>query len=275
MEKICRFCWQPATIDANPLISPCECRGSVQYVHLECMKRWRQITPYEDFVQRCQLCLTTIHMPTYYPLETIPDIQYDSAWAFLSRPYISVLLVYSLFMSLINNQMIARFQQLSLVLTTDDARFYLRWVSPVPSFGMPILTHDDFHSRANLYKLYVFMGMASIQAAYIFYYIHRLGNIKNRKLYMSYWTRFNVNNSYPLPYLCLLVLSYMSFVVSLEIDPYVYIYDMNSLSKETAWWIMFRLIMSDISCISHCLLLPKFAHIHTTILQNMNDAAQM
>jgi hypothetical protein len=55
----------------------------------------------------------------------------------------------------------------------------------------------------------------------------------------------------------------------------VYIYDMNSLSKETAWWIMFRLIMSDISCISHCLLLPKFAHIHTTILQNMNDAAQM
>jgi len=275
MEQICRFCWQLPDSDANPLISPCECRGSVQYVHLECMKRWRQITPYEDFVQRCQLCLSEIHMPTYYPLEIIPDIQYDSSWAFLSRPYIFVILIYSFFMSLINNQMRTRFHQLSLVLTTDDARFYLRWVIPIPSSGMSVLNHDDFQYRANLYKLYVFIGMASIQAAYIFYYIRRLGNIKNRELYMSYWSRFKLNNSYPLPYVCLLALSYISFFVCLDIDPLLNIQDMNTIPKETAWWITFRLVMSDISCITHCLLLPKFANIHTTILQTINDAAEM
>lgn len=275
MEKICRFCWQPATIDADPLISPCECRGSVEYVHLDCMKRWRHITPYEDFVQRCQLCLSTIRMPTYYPLEIIPNYQNDSAWFFLSRPYIPVILVYSLFMSLVDKQLRTRFQQLSLALMTDDMRYELRWITPMAPVGAPFMTHDDFKFRANLHKLYVLLGMAFVHAAYTSYYFTRLGNIQNRALYISYWTQFKLHNFYPLPYICLLVLSYLSFFVSLDMDPLLNIQDINSISQRSTQWMIFRLVMSDISCIAHCILLSKFADIHTHIVQTINDRAEM
>ena len=275
MDAVCRFCWQPATTNADPLITPCECKGSVQYVHLDCMKRWRTITPYEDFVQRCQLCLSAIRMPTYYPLETLPNYQNDSAWVFLSRPYIPVILVYSLFMSLVDNQMRTRFQQLSLVLMTNDSRYELRWVTPMAPVGAPFMTHDDFKFRANLHKLYVLTAMAIIQVAYAFYYYKRLGNIQNQQLYRSHWRQFKLKNSYPLPYLCLTALSYITFSISLDMDPLLNIQDFNLISKNTAWWIMFRAIMSDISCISHCLLLSRFADIHTTILDRINEEAQM
>ena len=214
-------------------------------------------------------------MPTYYPLETLPNYQNDSAWVFLSRPYIPVILVYSLFMSLVDNQMRTRFQQLSLVLMTNDSRYELRWVTPMAPVGAPFMTHDDFKFRANLHKLYVLTAMAIIQVAYAFYYYKRLGNIQNQQLYRSHWRQFKLKNSYPLPYLCLTALSYITFSISLDMDPLLNIQDFNLISKNTAWWIMFRAIMSDISCISHCLLLSRFADIHTTILDRINEEAQM
>jgi len=34
----CRFCYETARV--NCLCSPCGCRGSIQYVHLRCLRRW-------------------------------------------------------------------------------------------------------------------------------------------------------------------------------------------------------------------------------------------
>ena len=137
------------------------------------------------------------------------------------------------------------------------------------------MTHDDFKFRANLHKLYVLLGMAFVHAAYSSYYFTRLGNIQNRTLYISYWTQFKLHNFYPLPYICLLVLSYLSFFVSLDMDPLLNIQDINSISQRSGRWMIFRLVMSDISCIAHCILLSKFADIHTHIVQTINDRAEM
>ena len=41
-EAICRICLDGDLKDEpdNPLISPCNCSGSMKYVHLECLATW-------------------------------------------------------------------------------------------------------------------------------------------------------------------------------------------------------------------------------------------
>uniref|UniRef100_UPI00398E6C96 E3 ubiquitin-protein ligase MARCHF7 isoform X2 n=1 Tax=Pristiophorus japonicus TaxID=55135 RepID=UPI00398E6C96 len=59
---ICRICQMGAgaTSPPNPLIQPCNCTGSLQYVHQECMKKWLQskINSGADLiaVTTCELC---------------------------------------------------------------------------------------------------------------------------------------------------------------------------------------------------------------------------
>ncbi|XP_038645559.1 E3 ubiquitin-protein ligase MARCH7 isoform X2 [Scyliorhinus canicula] len=59
---ICRICQigAGATTPPNPLIQPCNCAGSLQYVHQECMKKWLQskINSGADLtaVTTCELC---------------------------------------------------------------------------------------------------------------------------------------------------------------------------------------------------------------------------
>ncbi|MEQ2190342.1 E3 ubiquitin-protein ligase marchf7 [Xenoophorus captivus] len=37
---LCRICQMQEESSSNPLIQPCRCTGSLQYVHQECIKRW-------------------------------------------------------------------------------------------------------------------------------------------------------------------------------------------------------------------------------------------
>lgn len=37
---LCRICQMGEESASNPLIQPCHCTGSLQYVHQECIKRW-------------------------------------------------------------------------------------------------------------------------------------------------------------------------------------------------------------------------------------------
>ena len=37
--EVCRICYDSGE-EANPLISPCKCSGSMQYVHLQCLRKW-------------------------------------------------------------------------------------------------------------------------------------------------------------------------------------------------------------------------------------------
>lgn len=36
----CRFCWSSTTEDGNPLISSCQCAGTVRFIHYNCLKNW-------------------------------------------------------------------------------------------------------------------------------------------------------------------------------------------------------------------------------------------
>lgn len=39
-EKQCRFCLDTYDYDFNSLINPCNCNGSIKYVHIKCLFKW-------------------------------------------------------------------------------------------------------------------------------------------------------------------------------------------------------------------------------------------
>lgn len=57
---LCRICQMGVASPTNPLIEPCRCTGSLQYVHQDCMKKWLQAKINSgatlDAVTTCELC---------------------------------------------------------------------------------------------------------------------------------------------------------------------------------------------------------------------------
>jgi hypothetical protein len=64
-EMICRICLGEEE-DDNPIISPCNCTGSVKFIHLNCIKEWlegkkhKKETPFvNSYIWRgleCEIC---------------------------------------------------------------------------------------------------------------------------------------------------------------------------------------------------------------------------
>jgi len=50
----CRVCYGDAS-ETNPLLSPCDCKGSVEFIHLRCLYTWIHLSN----KKRCELCLVT------------------------------------------------------------------------------------------------------------------------------------------------------------------------------------------------------------------------
>ena len=53
-EKMCRLCWGDE--DGGPLVQPCACRGSIQWIHKACLEQWRRTGPREA-AYRCGQCM--------------------------------------------------------------------------------------------------------------------------------------------------------------------------------------------------------------------------
>ncbi len=50
----CRFCLEESPV--KKLISPCQCDGSVKYVHKQCLEKWRQQNTDNQYYHKCNLC---------------------------------------------------------------------------------------------------------------------------------------------------------------------------------------------------------------------------
>jgi hypothetical protein len=91
MDDLCRFCLSSESTQIDDkLISPCDCRGSIQYVHISCMKKWRQYTSYNEHKQICQLCHTYYIFPRKWVYEHMPYL--TSLWNVLGNSLLIVLL---------------------------------------------------------------------------------------------------------------------------------------------------------------------------------------
>lgn len=60
-EKICRICFENETSE-NPLISPCECSGSMKYIHEECLKKWIYSRTRDPKAFSCDVCKLPLRM---------------------------------------------------------------------------------------------------------------------------------------------------------------------------------------------------------------------
>jgi hypothetical protein len=84
-ERSCRFCFEATITLANPLVSPCECKGSQQFIHLYCLNRWRQQNPSTNMIN-CFVCKTPYTIELIYRLEQLPQLTY--LYLPLQYPYV-------------------------------------------------------------------------------------------------------------------------------------------------------------------------------------------
>lgn len=69
----CRICYEEGTV-AMPLVSPCDCKGSVEFQHKHCLTQWIETS----LMENCELCKVKYDsvafslevIPAYHPLLT-------------------------------------------------------------------------------------------------------------------------------------------------------------------------------------------------------------
>ncbi len=87
----CRFCYESQLMDTNPLFTPCACRGSVAYVHIQCLLKWRAMTVNPDFVRACEVCKQMFAFPLRWPINVIHT---PPLWKLLSNSPLIVAIAY-------------------------------------------------------------------------------------------------------------------------------------------------------------------------------------
>lgn len=70
----CRFCLNSRNSRSNPLIEPCDCKGSLRHVHLSCLNKWILLNPNRNN-KDCELCLTPYLIIEHPALEVVPSHQ--------------------------------------------------------------------------------------------------------------------------------------------------------------------------------------------------------
>lgn len=44
--KACRICLMEGSSEEDPLLRPCECKGSIERIHLGCLREWTKSRPH-------------------------------------------------------------------------------------------------------------------------------------------------------------------------------------------------------------------------------------
>ena len=59
-KKSCRICYENHNLSKNPLLYPCKCKGTIKWVHHECLIKWIQMVLTLTHRRRCQPRFVTI-----------------------------------------------------------------------------------------------------------------------------------------------------------------------------------------------------------------------
>ena len=60
-DKVCRICFESETKD-DPIITPCDCRGSMQHIHEKCLKTWILAQSPDPKAFVCDVCKSQVKM---------------------------------------------------------------------------------------------------------------------------------------------------------------------------------------------------------------------
>ena len=94
-------------------------------------------------------------------------------------------------------------------------------------------------------------------------------------MYVHYWRCYKVGDVYPMPFLCLVTISYTTI--------YIYVMDVHNIMRHFTYvndymtittYNALHFVFGELSIITYLMLLPKFLLIHMEILRVMNDGAE-
>jgi hypothetical protein len=153
----CRFCFAEET-NTDPLWSPCNCRGSVQYIHKHCLMEWMTVAP-EQHRYRCQLCLTHYTFPRLWSSEQYPLDYLPGERLFVYRPTLLIILVNSIYL------------------------MYSLYVINTPLYT--ISTDIEYPPRMNPSRLY-FNMILGVTGIYGIYFARRFISVRNKTIYIAY-----------------------------------------------------------------------------------------
>lgn len=229
----CRFCFDETATVENPFLSPCDCRGSVQFIHRDCLRHWRSVSETPRFKTHCQLCGALFVIPRRWSYEELPSdaILQSRMWQYLSKPLYSVLFVYYI-------QIMYIF--LNLHRLVEKALPYydiLRPIVPNSRIASLILGLTEV-------QIVLLVLLGAVTAAYSWFYGRLLWRVQNKKMYFKY---------------ILCILEFQGMVMS----PLLWISTMLLTGGLS--------LLVPLPCVVfYVALLPYYMRIHCEILHDMN-----
>lgn len=82
LDQTCRICRGEASI-AQPLLHPCKCRGSIRYIHQDCLLEWLRHS--NKTTKKCDICNTPYKFEAIYDPNMPQSIPAALLWAKLVR----------------------------------------------------------------------------------------------------------------------------------------------------------------------------------------------
>lgn len=88
-KPVCKICFELSQRQ-NKLLSPCSCKGSLAFVHQNCLQKWYEADPQKG--RSCSICLDELPMIYEYPLEEINYPQQIDIVCFYRPFYLFIIL---------------------------------------------------------------------------------------------------------------------------------------------------------------------------------------
>lgn len=145
----CRICYESHEEPRNPLLVPCDCRGSLQHIHRKCLLRWIAVDE-EAPETICHLCRAPYRVAPIYRLEVIPGPRGHLGDVILKMPVLLLLIVHYILAAFLSN---------------------------VP---LPL--------RRNVFVVWASLAHATVHMAYLLLFLS-MARVKNLGLYLYHWCR--------------------------------------------------------------------------------------
>lgn len=233
-DPICRFCFEGGE-DSNPLINPCNCIGSMKYVHVKCIRRWRANTTNDEWISRCQLCLTDYVVYLRWPKEDLPrDVPFFHLLT--QRHYVVTTMVYYLHLTFLSLYPII----LPHLPKPKPQPADQNLPNPFTNTIQLELVQSPYNNLQYLYftrlSYGIYLSMLGLVTLWylMLYYKSFLKYIKNRRLYAMLWLSCITDHGmFQTPFMTIFLILSSGILASLYIIPfgYLYIYMLAYISR--------------------------------------------
>jgi hypothetical protein len=232
----CRFCHEDFQSPENPFLSPCDCKGSVEFVHTECLRRWRTTTTIDVHRTHCQMCKAPFQIPRRLPLETWPGPEQTYAWQVLSQTFLITILAYYTHMCIL----LLVVPPPSPFIPRESSLFVQRVGYETRILQAQLYEEHEYERHAMLYRAttfwgaYAFLGILSLlTVVYGVYYASLMKFVVNREEYVTYFGVFKGDRLPVHPLRCVGI-ALLTFALSrYSVFPFgaLYIYNLISYMK--------------------------------------------